>query len=79
MSGKRQTGGQDELLRVWAKPDSTQGIALKLHWEDPAAWGLLLADVARHAAKAYANEGLSEAASLDRILSGLAAEVNLPI
>jgi hypothetical protein len=29
---------------------------LRTTWEDPAAWGLLLVDVARHATQAYARE-----------------------
>jgi len=46
-----------EVLRVWAMPGQTQEVTLKTTWKSPAAWGLMLADVARHAANAYANEG----------------------
>ena len=46
-----------EVLRVWAVPDEAQQLTLRTTWSDPGAWGLLLADVARHAAQAYAREG----------------------
>jgi len=46
-----------EVLRVWAAPGSPQQLTLRTTWEDPGAWGLLLVDVARHAIKAYENEG----------------------
>jgi hypothetical protein len=46
-----------EILRVWAAPDNPQELTLRPVWQDPAAWGLLLVDVARHAAKAYAAQG----------------------
>jgi hypothetical protein len=47
-------------------------------WQEPGAWGLLLADVARHAAKAYANEGRDEAEVLVRIRQFLDAELASP-
>jgi len=46
-----------EVLRVWAAPGQPQKVTLRTTWEDAGAWGLVLADVARHAANAYANEG----------------------
>jgi len=49
-----------ELLRVWAAPGSPQQLSLRAIWKDPGAWGLLLADIANHAAKAYAKDGFSE-------------------
>ncbi|WP_373424813.1 DUF5076 domain-containing protein [Mesorhizobium sp. SARCC-RB16n] len=36
--------------------------------EEPDAWGLLLADFARHAGKAHAAEGVPEGQGLDRTL-----------
>jgi hypothetical protein len=45
-----------EVLRVWAVPGQPQQLTLKITGKDAGAWGLLLADVARHAAKAYGNE-----------------------
>ena len=56
-----------EVLRVWAMPGSPQQLTLRTTWKDPGAWGLLLADVARHAANAYANEGSDSKVVLARI------------
>ncbi len=63
-----------EVLRVWAGPKHPQQVTLLTTWADPAAWGLLLADIARHAAKAYAAQGKDEATALERIREGLSAE-----
>ena len=42
-----------ELLRVWAA-GSKQHVAIRAEiWEDPAAWGIMLVDLARHVANAY--------------------------
>ena len=67
-----------EVLRVWAEPNSPQQLTLKTTWKDPGAWGLLLADVARQAARAYAEEGVSEADALERILALFRAELASP-
>jgi len=67
-----------EVLRVWFEPDSVNQIVLKTTWDDPGAWGLLLADLARHAAKAYANEGLDPQNALDRIKQLFDAELSEP-
>ena len=67
-----------EVLRVWAVPGEAQQVVLKATWKEPGAWGLLLADVARHAAKAYGNEGLNEAQVFNRIRQFLEAEFASP-
>lgn len=67
-----------EVLRVWTGPDHPVQLSLHLTWSDPAAWGLLLADIARHAAKAYTAHGLDEDAALERIREGLAVELESP-
>lgn len=42
-----------ELVRVWAA-GGVQHVSLEIGlWPDPAAWGLLLVDLARHVANAY--------------------------
>jgi Domain of unknown function (DUF5076) len=56
-----------EVLRVWAAPGSPQQLTLRTTWKDPGAWGLLLADVARHAAQAYKAEGRDPEEVLMRI------------
>jgi hypothetical protein len=67
-----------EVLRVWAVPDEGQQFVLKTTWQEPGAWGLLLADIARHAAKANRDDGLNEAEALVRIKQFLDAEFARP-
>jgi len=67
-----------EVLRVWAAPGRPQELVLKSTLKDPAAWGLLLVDVARHAAEAYALEGRDHAEVLARIKEGFDAEWTSP-
>lgn len=56
-----------EILRVWSEKDGPQQLTLLPTWDDPGAWGLVLVDIARHAAKAYAHEGHDELKALNRI------------
>ena len=64
-----------EVLRVWAGDNLPQQCALRTTWQDPASWGLLLVDIARHAARAYASAGLlSEQQAFERIMLGFKAE-----
>jgi len=67
-----------EVLRVWAATGQSQQVTLRTTWKDAGAWGLLLADVARHAANAYANEGRNRAEVLGRIRQFLDAEFSRP-
>jgi len=67
-----------EVLRVWAAPGQPQQVTLRTTWTDAGAWGLMLADVARHAAKAYAKEGKNPADVLARIRQLLDAELSHP-
>jgi len=67
-----------EILRVWAAPGSPQQLTLRAAWKDPGAWGLLLVDVARHAANAYAAEGKDLGHVLARIREAFDAEWNNP-
>lgn len=67
-----------EVLRVWAAPGSPQQLTLRTCWKDPGAWGLLLADVARHAAQAYQGEGQSPEQVLERIRELFEAEWSSP-
>ena len=56
-----------EVLRVWAAPESPHQVILRTAWKDAGAWGLLLVDLARHAARAYEKEGQDLNATLARI------------
>jgi|SRR5580704_19703434 hypothetical protein len=62
------SAGAVEILRVWIAPNSPQQLTLKTAWDDPAAWGLLLVDIARHAALAYQRDrGADPEQTLQRI------------
>ncbi|HSR40783.1 MAG TPA: DUF5076 domain-containing protein [Longimicrobiales bacterium] len=63
-----------EVLRIWSAPDGVQQLSLRTTWTDPGAWGLLLVDVARHAARAYARDGIDEEVALARIHELFSAE-----
>ena len=67
-----------EVLRVWAAPGQPQQLTLRATWKDAGAWGLLLADVARHAANAYGNEGADPSVALARIRELFDAEMSAP-
>ena len=67
-----------EILRVWAAPGAPQELTLRTCWQDPGAWGLLLADVARHAAQAYQREGHDPSEVLRRIRELFDAEWSSP-
>ena len=67
-----------EVLRVWATPGQPQQLTLRTTWKDPGAWGLMLADIARHAANAYHNEGEDRAVALARIRQLFEAEFARP-
>jgi hypothetical protein len=64
-----------ELLRVWAANGSQHVSMASGLWTDPAAWGIMLVDLAKHAARAYEQAGthVSEEALL-RIRAGFDAE-----
>ena len=61
-----------EVLRLWKVPELGQQVILRHDaWENPAAWGLMLVDIARHVARACAEEGQDEEEVFQRILSRL--------
>ncbi len=67
-----------EVMRVWASPEQGQIVTLKTTWDDPAAWGVLLVDIAQHVANAYANAGASREEVLARIKALFDAEWDTP-
>jgi len=67
-----------EVLRAFVV-DGGLSIAFTRAFEEPEMWGLLLVDIARHAARAYARESdYSEEEALDRILEMFGAELERP-
>ena len=68
-----------EILRVWIAGGGQQVSLKSMVWEDPAAWGLLLADIAQHVSKSYARDaGLDKDKVLERIKQGFDAEMSNP-
>ena len=64
--GAQERGGQ-EILRAFIV-DEGLSVSLIRGFEKPETWGLLLMDLARHAARIYASDdGLSEAEAFERI------------
>jgi hypothetical protein len=67
-----------EVLRAFVL-DGGLSIAFQRAFEEPDIWGLLLVDVARHAARAYARESdYSEEEALQRIVEMFEAELARP-
>jgi hypothetical protein len=69
-----------ELLRVWVA-EQGQHVSLRTGaWEDPFAWGIVLADLARHIVNAEAmnNAELDQEAFMERMLEGFEAEIESP-
>jgi hypothetical protein len=67
-----------EILRVFVL-DGGLSMAFQRAFEEPDMWGLLLVDLARHAARAYARESeYSEDEALGRILEMFEAEIARP-
>ena len=68
-----------EVLRPWKVPEAGQQVILRHDaWDDPAAWGLMLADIARHVARAHGQEGEDEEEVFQRILAAFRAEIESP-
>ena len=70
--------GSIEILRLWASEGGPQQIVLRKKWDDPAAWGIALVDIARHVANAYANEGYDRDKAFERIKMLFDAEWESP-
>ena len=68
-----------EILRVWTTGSGQQLTLRHDIWDDPAAWGLMLADLARHLANAYAqSDGRDVDDVLKRIRAGIEVEFESP-
>ena len=68
-----------EIARVWAT-EGGQHVSLAAElWKDPAAWGLMLVDLARHVANGYEQaQGRNREEVLGRIREGFDAEWESP-
>jgi hypothetical protein len=67
-----------EVLRAFVV-DGGLSIAFTRAFEEPDMWGLLLVDIARHAARAYAKESAyTEDEALARVVEMFEAEIARP-
>lgn len=70
--------GGVEILRA-SIVDGAVSVAMRRAFDDPFTWGVLLVDLARHAARIYALEaGLTEEEAMAQIQDGLQAEFDHP-
>lgn len=68
-----------EILRVWTDGNAQQFAIQPTVWGDPAAWGLLLVDLANQVAAAYVQaQGGDAGAVRARIRAGFDAEWETP-
>jgi hypothetical protein len=73
----QQLGG-DEILRAFVV-DRGLSVSIQRAFDDPATWGLLLVDLARHVARIYAAEtAMSEDEALRQIHEMFEAEWDKP-
>jgi hypothetical protein len=72
-----EQGGVEVLRAVII--DGGLHVSLRRAFEDPEAWGMLIADVARHVARIYATESqMSEEQTLARLRAIFEAEMDAP-
>jgi hypothetical protein len=75
------TIGRDDAVEVLRAFVVGNGLSISFMraFDDPAMWGMLLVDVARHAARVFAKEGvMSEAEALEAIRSMFEMELASP-
>ena|SRR5438105_1915704 len=68
-----------EMIRAWVAQEALH-CALRIGvWKDPSAWGILLADVARHVANAHEeSEGRDRNKTIESIRRLFNAELDKP-
>ncbi|MBA2750434.1 MAG: DUF5076 domain-containing protein [Tatlockia sp.] len=68
-----------ELIRVWIAKKSQHCSIRTGIWDDPAAWGIILADLARLVVSSYEqDEGYERIATLQRIRRTFDIEMDSP-
>jgi hypothetical protein len=74
----RANADAHEVLRAWVA-DGGLTVSLRRSFDDPAVWGLLLADVARHVSRIYAEEdGTTEEEAMRQVVETLTSELMDP-
>jgi hypothetical protein len=69
--------GGVEVLRA-AIVEGGLHVSLRRAFDDPQAWGMVIADVARHAARIFARETKLKDEALERIRTMFDAEMDAP-
>jgi hypothetical protein len=69
-----------EVMRVWIAEQGQHVSIQSGAWDDPFAWGIVLADLARHIALAHRmqNAKVDEEEFMERLLEGFQAEIDNP-
>jgi Domain of unknown function (DUF5076) len=67
-----------EMARIWLADGEPVVVLSPIQWKDPANWGLLLVDLARHVASAYAQLDHDLPVTLERIHAAFEAEWEHP-
>ena len=67
-----------EIIRVWVGEEGSQFFLLGNVWDDPAAFGILMADLIRHYAQASEVPQNKLAEFIERVLDGLRVEIESP-
>src|SRR3954465_10620974 len=71
-------GDAREVLRAFVV-DQGLSISFMRAFDEPDMWGLLLLDIARHAARAYEREGVcTQDEAMERIMATFEAELERP-
>lgn len=65
-----------ELVRIWAASGQQHVSIATDVWENPAAWGIMLVDLAKHIAESY--EGENSDRVLQQIKQGFDTEWSAP-
>ena len=67
-----------ELMRIWLVDNKLRVVITPNLWNDPAPWGLLLADLIRHLGNAYEEKGYNRSEIIKRIKELLDVEWESP-
>jgi hypothetical protein len=72
-----ERGGVEVLRAVIV--DGSLHVSLRRAFDDPQAWGMMIADITRHVARIYATEtAMTEDQVIDRVRSLYEAEMDAP-
>jgi hypothetical protein len=71
-------GQASEILRAWITANGLE-VSMTGVWDEPDNWGILLVDLARHAARIFEDQGICNSeAAMARIVDMFHAELQHP-